>query len=121
MTRNEKLFQGYLKKWIKKLGLSDWDISIKFSNQEDYCKENNIDDPEWSMCLVIPFWQYQLAHIRVNKDQVNIEDEDNLEENAIHELVHCMVNEMESYSKDEMHEEHVVSMLARAIKRIDRQ
>ena len=113
-ARARKLF----KKWIKPLWLNWWKINIVYYDDED---EFNDDCPgehdviRMGLMFCYADWQYSKATLVLNLNVAMLIDDDELENAVVQELCHVLVNEMQRYEHDPMHEEHVVSNLARAI------
>jgi hypothetical protein len=104
-----------VKKWAPQLGLSEWNIACNWLPGGD--------DPDSAgfrtLLQVDAKWEYQTARIDVYCSSVRGMDSEELEYYIVHELMHCVVNEI---SQEELakHEERVVCTLARSVLAVHR-
>jgi hypothetical protein len=104
-----------LQKGAPQLGLGDWDISLKWVPGGD-----GIDgDGFRTLFRVDPKWEYQSAMIDVHCSSIRDMETDELEYHLVHELMHCVVNEI-SNKATAKHEERVVCTLARSVLAVHR-
>jgi len=112
------------KKWVGKLGLSAYDITVRYYDKpKAFRKENGVGKN--AVMVITPDWAYLEADIAVCMSLVAGLDDDKLEKYVIHELCHILVNQMRGWRQqrtpDEIaHEERVVSCLATLFFNLDR-
>jgi hypothetical protein len=94
--------------WIPKLNLEKWGISSRFDT-------GNNPDCQNALATVNPQWMYQQANISFWLPQISQTDYRGREHMVIHELVHCLVDQMENENtrKDDL--EKVVTLVTDAI------
>jgi hypothetical protein len=117
-TSIKKLF----KKWIKPLGLDLWDVNVVLYDSTDEYAVDCPGAPQEGVRMGLMFcyadWQYRLGTIGVNMEVVDLISEELLEQHIVHELCHLLLNEMQRYDYDPMHEERVATDLAKAFMRV---
>jgi hypothetical protein len=113
MARCETLFT----RWQFRLGLKWWNVQRQYySSEKDYEAAKLIDDPvHTSYMIVWAQWPYLHATIGVNCRATRRLPKKQLERIVIHELLHCLVNEMREPDPDRKHEERVVTTLTDAV------
>ena len=109
--KRRKFIRRTFDKWIYRLGLRWWDITIlwydkpKMINKEfknpDICARTYVD------------WRYSEATITVNMPKLSSLRKEKIERAIVHELLHIPVNEMRETGIH--HEERVVTTLQKAI------
>ena len=111
-TKKEKLFSGYVEKWVKKTWLGWWTIKIKYYNSYENFKERGLSDDSLAVCHTN--WKYMYATIRVNTDKLEEQKKEDIELIVLHELMHIFLNEMRADEEDDTreHEERVATVLA---------
>lgn len=117
----QNLLDSYLDYWIPVLGLDSWSRITSYFNIETRPSSGTLGDAAVN-------WQYTEADITIYLAEIVDGDfpEDRLEYVVVHELCHCLVNEMRDENSDEKHlnkyliphEERVVSNLAMAFLRL---
>jgi hypothetical protein len=117
LTGNTKLFDDYADKWTKKLGLEWWVITCHYCDSHKFIEIEN-DKNALACCHVN--WPYMTATIRVNKDHLADEKENNIETIVVHELMHILLNEMRDDEDTIDHEERVATILAKCFLRNER-
>ncbi len=101
MTKLEKRITRLTAEWKKKLGLGDWTLHVSFEGSRgDMARA----------CVLERHWEYRFAVIEFYTD--TCKNDDDLETHVVHELLHCVLAEMEC--KRRKHEERVVTTLAEA-------
>lgn len=105
--RAKKLIRKHLKWWVYWLGLTHWNIGLKYS-------KSSTEDGEVKLvgAHVDTTWEYQRATITFYIDNLTHLNDREIESLIVHELVHTMVNEM--YEDGVKHEERVVTNLENA-------
>lgn len=101
MTKLEKHIVKLTAKWKKRLGLADWTLYTSF--------EKTRGDTTRA-CVLERHWEYRYAVIEFYTD--TCKNDEDLERHVVHELLHCVLAELES--KRKKHEERVVVTLADA-------
>lgn len=100
--------------WVVPLGLDHWRMEYAvYRDGGDFDRSVAMDA---YMCCE-PLWQYEKARISVNAPEVlNLSDEE-IEFCLVHELVHVILSELatDPASEQGRHEEHVATVLARAL------
>lgn len=96
-------------RWVGDLWLGQWQIDTVWCwNGIDAPDENTTVNAECSAD-----WRYLRATVRFNIPACSELNDEKLEGIVVHELLHCVVNEMRE--KEIKHEERVVSSLQRAM------
>ena len=108
--------RAHIARWTPLLGLSEWDIDVQWKPGGEADSGSDFG----TMLQVEAKWEYMSASIDVYCSAVRHADDDALEDFVVHELMHCIVNEMrecatEFTDKDVKHEERVVSILTSAV------
>lgn len=122
--KQRKRLRPLFKKWHSKLGLGQYDISIRYyDKQKAFRQENGVGRS--AVMVVTADWAYMDADIAVCVPMVSELDDEKLERFVIHELCHILVNQMRGWRQqrtpDEIaHEERVVSCLATLFFNLDR-
>jgi hypothetical protein len=99
--------------WEKRLGLEDWDIRVEIR------KKIQGGEPGSGTCgKCWSTWHYKQATIQLRKKDMLAMDERSVEAVVVHELIHCVTNEMRYYSTDTNHDEAVVTNLVNAFMRV---
>lgn len=122
LSHYEKLLNQYVNEWVPILGLDSW-VKISVSCVPSANTENISILGQTSVQ-----WEYMEAHIEFflgGLIMVDLADE-RLEYLVLHELCHCIVNEMRDESSDKAyieqniipHEERVVCNLAKSFLRL---
>ncbi len=110
--KEKRRVEGFLRKWLKPLGLLWWNIEVEYDRTADL----SVTAPEGrsvaAKCKVD--WQYKQATITFNVPEIGELNDGGLERVVVHELMHIFLNEMRSYDTDSDHEERVASDLASA-------
>ena len=121
---NDKKIMAFVvdksKKWREILGLLDWEILF------DFVEEIEEDNMFPTIMQVSTSWGMQQAVIKVSLEECYTRDEENLEKDVLHELLHVTVNEMRwdvshtpeklpGCACDHQHEERIVTVLTRTI------
>lgn len=107
-------------KWTDHLWLHHWQIIYRYEREgiKDYATANGKDGTAVMMDCT-PNWKYMQALIRIDcmsaLDVMNDKRPHEVEETAIHELLHCVLDELQVLPKHKDHEEHVASHLERAL------
>ncbi len=107
--------QALIEIWPNRVGLRQWHLRFLF--ERDY-KPDTTNDPVWRLSTrfdVVPEWEYQQATIRCWLPDIEPLSDEDLECSFIHELCHCLVNEMREPDKTLKHEERVVTTITNAI------
>lgn len=100
--------------WIPILRMESWDTLLVF-HRDDYPIPQEPGSSVGAM-YVDPDWRYMLATIHVNMPALVGLSDQRIENNVVHELVHCLVNEMHRGDADSRdHEERVVTTLDLAL------
>ncbi len=100
-----------LKEWIPLLELEKWTLNISYEAKVPAGEEA---EEGWDYYAdAEPSWEYSTAIIRFFLEPLSGVTSKELEETVVHELVHCVVNEMRD--KNIKHEERVVSILTKAL------
>ena len=95
--------------WQQLLGLEDWEINVRFYSKSG-CKKAT-KDGVYAECR--PMWEYKSAGVSFNY-RLLARRPHHIETTVIHELLHCIVNEMRDYALNPKHEERVVTNLEKA-------
>ena len=103
-----------LDKWVPLCGLENWDMRHFYHRDAPVHGE----DGSLTQAAVTPHWAYMEARFEWNLAMAESNDDASLEEVVVHELCHCLVDETAGGGDNE---ERVVTMLARAFCRVDRQ
>ena len=114
MTEEE--LEKMLEKWVKRLRLQDWDISIRF------VKQHELSDPAWEgECRVAP--QVSSADILILAPEAGEEGRD-IEACVVHELTHVLLyafNMGKSGSLKNVLREAAVERIAQSLVATDRE
>jgi len=102
-----------VRKWVRVFGLTNWDITVELA-------PDLADADEGITCIAdcMAHWQYEAATLRFLQSQVERATERTLENDVIHELLHCVLSELETRGRQAKHEERTVVNLARAFQRV---
>ena len=73
----KKIVESNIKRLVKKLGLENWDITLKYES---------LDGDDLARCL--PNIEYRLAVIRI--DPAQMDDKAHILHVMLHELIHCI-------------------------------
>lgn len=111
-TKKEKLFSKAIHKWVNKTWLGWWKIDISYHTAFEYSRYEAGDDVHKSIAFCATDWRYMFANIHVNSDLLEEQDEKDIEEIALHELMHVFLNEMREEGIE--HEERVATFLTRS-------
>ncbi len=104
-----------VKKWRECLGLNTWRFEINYFRTGDYMPG---EGDTVTFANITPQWKYLEAQLSFNMPQLAEMDDVQLEEIVVHELSHCLVDEMRAVEKDPDHEERVVSSIQRALMQV---
>jgi predicted SprT family Zn-dependent metalloprotease len=107
VTKREDQFKDIALKWIQLLQLEHWHIELDFCESHEFI---SIENSTTAVAFCHTNWTYMTATIRVNSNHLEEEKEERLPFIALHELMHCVLNEMREDGID--HEERVATMLA---------
>jgi len=111
MKRKEvvEIIRGIIPKWIERLKLQNWDISI------NYMTGNGVTDADGfrTHANCSTNWEHKNALICFWPKSLRAETVEYIEYVVVHELLHAVVNEMRETGIK--HEERVVVHLAKAI------
>lgn len=102
--------------WLKDLGLNDWEITIEIA--PDKVMNNNGWAPgfeTYAECSA--HWEYQRAIIRFSEEQLEKSSDGELGETIVHELLHCVLNELRREHKM-VSEERTATVLTRALLKV---
>lgn len=80
--------EEYLSYWSKIMGLSEWSFNVNYEIV-------NHEEGEHVKASVNPSWEYQAVYIRFFLPQLRDFDDYGLEHTVVHELSHCLVDQME--------------------------
>ena len=117
--REKDRVRNFFNKWTTLLGLRWWQkIDIEYFREPLPPYKDEIPHPE-AIADTRCRWRYLTAHIRISLSVVldHEYDDDQIEYIVVHELCHCLVNEMRPTEWDQNdldHEERVVTHLAQA-------
>lgn len=113
LTKHE-LIKAAFEKWIPRLGLAWFDIEIAYYDdpQEIIDRFRMGDDSGFVPANVHANWMYGDARIQVNLPALEHCTPEKIEDIAVHELCHILVNEMREGELH--HEERVVTGLTKA-------
>lgn len=103
-----------LEKWIPRLGLTDWHITVQRDDEPPCEDEGHVLMQVWSD------WRYRDITITIMDATIMDADEDRLEEYVLHELCHVLVSELRPNKRTEAYrdkEERTVTVLARCFVR----
>ena len=75
----EPIIQKYMKKWMKKLKLGEFDYTIEFSNSGDEYALVSIDE--------------ETRHLTIQVNSRLHKNENEIEHTVIHELLHARIND----------------------------
>ena len=110
-TEKEKLFSACIEKWVKKTWLGWWKIDVVYYSGYEFLKLNeNYSIDTAAACKTN--WTYLTAMILVNSEKLETLSEKEIEEIAVHELMHVFLNEMREEGIE--HEERVATVLTRS-------
>jgi len=107
ISKRENQFKEIVLKWIQALQLDHWNIELDFCESHRFIA---IEDSTTAVAFCHTNWTYMTATIRVNSNHLEEESEERLPYIAVHELMHCMLNEMREEGIH--HEERVATLLA---------
>ena len=101
--------QGYVDYWQIRLGLSGWDIEVRFNLSQHFADAAVIGGPE-----------YMTARLRFNTRRMRREKctSEELEASVVHEMIHIVLWEAigeHHHDEQERSEERAVQMLTRAL------
>jgi hypothetical protein len=105
----QRLVEKAMRKWVPLLGLQDWAINLQVSRQPF------VGEYTGAAASCSAHWPYQSASITFSAPDVH-EQPEKVEEWMVHELVHCLLEEMQ-HEGDE-HIEHVTTAFTRIICRL---
>ena len=112
-ARTAKIF----KHWCWMLGLNTW-VKVTLEYWREPLTPRPSEEPYHPLATpeadCLAKWEYKTAHMRICLADAADMDDDALERTIVHELCHCLVNEMRCYPEGINHEEHVVTSLAQA-------
>lgn len=108
---NEKI-TALANKWIPLLHLEPWHIDFILTRSHLREKESPMGFP--TVAETISHWAYKSAVIEFFLPSLESEDEASFEHYFVHELMHVLLNEMQSWTLDRNHEESVATHLAKA-------
>lgn len=106
---SERRVKLLFKKWTALLGLDQWNIVIELAPAASFDAVGHLNAAATCSAL----WEYETATIRFNEDDVAQSDDEELEDTIVHELQHCMLNELRREHKMG-NEERTATMLTRA-------
>jgi hypothetical protein len=109
-TEKEKLFSKCVSDWSKITWAGWWHIDVCYFDEHEYYKQEGLSDGSLAVCSTD--WRYMHATIRVNSDKLQEIENEDIEEIAVHEMMHIFLNEMREEGID--HEERVATFLARS-------
>jgi hypothetical protein len=106
-------------KWIGPLGLATWDISLLVERTR-CSREKSEKDSGYEFVInadCAASWEYEKATITCYLPRIADLSDERLERTMIHEMLHCLLDELDCQNKDaaerRRHVEHVVSVFAR--------
>lgn len=109
-AQQKKRIEELAGKWLAPLHLDKWDVKFVLR----YDAEEYLDDVKVAMSVHCQ-WQYMVAEVYVNLEEIIPLSDKELEEAFLHEMGHVFLNEMREWSKKNVrHEERVATHLARA-------
>lgn len=111
VREQERRVRPLLKKWIKIMGLQNWDLSIELD-------PGIIDPGDKALAFGAecePNYEYESATIRFSVPEIATYTDEGLETLIIHELQHCLLDEAKIKNTDS--EEHVATLLTKAFMR----
>ena len=111
-TEKEKLFSAYLKKWCDLTWAGWWKINVLYKDAQGFYESEDETVSTKTIAVCHTDWRYMHARIVVNSAVLETLSEEEIEETAIHELMHVFLNEMREDGID--HEERVATFLARS-------
>lgn len=101
---------GLMRKWVGDLWIGQWDVKAVY-------EWNGISNPEGVSSSPTAEcrsnWKYMHATVRFDIPKMSELTPSEMEDVVVHELLHCVVNEMRDWDID--HEERVVSHLQRIV------
>lgn len=113
MSQRELIKEMFVK-WIPRLGLAWWDLTITYYDEPaEIVRVFRDGDDGVVAARVRANWMYAEASIDVNAPLLESMDADKIERIVVHELCHILVNEMREGELH--HEERVVTGLTKAI------
>lgn len=109
----EKRIAKYIKKWVPLLGLQQWRLEV------NYVETYRADDPN-TEADTSATWQYLKAVLRFYLPCFVHFDDDYVEAVVVHELVHVLVNPMESTCPEDKTDqrERAVEEITQALLRV---
>lgn len=107
--RLRKLFR----EWTLHLGLRYWKCDVVY-RRVPFPRDKRLPEGQNVFAQCSCSWFYQTLTVEVCTLDVSDMDDDELEYAMVHELCHALVNEMREQDDDGLHEERVVTSLARA-------
>ena len=114
MMRKREFARRAFKKWIYRLGLCWWEVTVRFyDDPSEIVKRFRQDDDFIVLASSWVDWRYSKAAIDVNLPELMKQTKDEIERAIVHELMHVLVNEM--HEGEMHHEERVVTQLTKAI------
>jgi hypothetical protein len=111
-----KLLRGYVKKWAPLLGLGAWNIGIEYTWDSDHIGSGSVIVGGRAFSL----WQYLRGTIHFYLPSLAMYKEDELEEVAVHELLHLIVEQATYEGSTDEDQEKVITELTRAFLRTSR-
>jgi hypothetical protein len=112
----KKIMKGHVKKWAPLLGLSDWILDVEYTWDSDHSGPPGLivggrAFSSWQYLRgILHFFLPSLVHYR----------EEDLEEVAVHELLHLIMEQATYEEATGLDQERVVTEVARALLRVDR-
>jgi hypothetical protein len=103
-------------KWRVQLGLGPWSISMHYEDDGADFKGVAFGPGQIAACEAD--WRYLFANISWNLPTVQKYDDDELQGHVIHELLHCVIDEIARDAKEAGHDnnvERVTTSLERAM------
>lgn len=114
-ARAAKIF----KHWSWMLGLNTWQ-KVTLEYWREPLSPRAGESPYHPLAMpdadCLARWEYKTAHMRIDLTNAEHMKDDELETVIVHELCHCLVNEMRATGDKYAHEEHVVTSLAQAFR-----
>ena len=109
-AKTEKLIQSYLSKWVARLALQEWKLTVLF-HEHGFPNDGRVD-PHVEACVNVN-WDYLSARIQFDLSLCSTFDKAELEDVVLHELMHIIVAELRP--GDQTGEERTVTRLTRAL------
>lgn len=118
MSDKQPVIKQAFNKWVERLGLSWWEITVRYyDDPQEIVVRFKSDDDKLVLARTYADWRYGTGTIDVNLPAWGELSDSEIERTVVHELIHILLNEIR---EGEMHhEERVVTSLTKAVFWVD--